>query len=495
MFELFGNYVKESDFDKFRHEMVGVIDQLNDEIRKKATDSEEEARQAAINSAESLARIKQTESEISGALTILYKLNSEAKEKVEEIEKERSELVAKNEQIKSSIEVVEGLYGEVLAAKETVSSATDEVEQNIDKFNAALAKAEKLPGDIETAEELLESSKAVSDGIQDLLTHSMNRKAGVDDLYKQIFGYEIKDGEGNSEHVDGLRDKLEKSYTDVASRTDDLAEELQRRVNSITEQHKNQLDGHRNSFEDLLLNSNNRIEAVKNQLTGLLPGAMAEGLSAAYEKKKDDEATSLKDFEKQFKVAIGLMVTVSLIPFFVDVYLLAAKDISIVKVIQDSPKLILAILPLYFPVLWLAYSLNKKVNLSKRLIEEYTHKAVLGKTFSGLSNQIDTLPSDGEIKNELRTRLLFNLLHVSSENPGKLISDYNKSDHPLMDVMEKSSKLTDAMGVLEKIPGLSAITKSIVDRAEKKLESQAKKVVEGMALNDALDEKAEGPVA
>ena len=186
------------------------------------------------------------------------------------------------------------------------------------------------------------------------------------------------------------------------------------------------------------------------------------------------------------------MVAVSLIPFFADVYLLTEKNIEIVKVIQDTPKLILEILPLYFPVLWLAHSLNKKVNLSKRLIEEYTHKTVLGKTFSGLSNQIDTLPGDGDTKNELRTRLLLNLLQVSSENPGKLISDYNKSDHPLMDGIERSSKLTDAMGTLAKVPGLSAITKTIVDQAEKKLEAEAKRVTEGLVLNEALEDDKGG---
>ena len=36
-------------------------------------------------------------------------------------------------------------------------------------------------------------------------------------------------------------------------------------------------------------------------------------------------------------------------------------------------------------------------------------------------------------------------LEVNSKNPGKLISDYNKSDHPLMDVLDldKSIKLTN----------------------------------------------------
>lgn len=492
MFDVFGSYVKEKDFDAFKEDVLNAIEKLGEEVKYRITDSEEIAKQAALGAMESFERIKKAETDIANALTVLKNLNGEAKDKVKKIDAEIAVVEENKSQLLAEIEVVGGLYEEVLKAKESVGLATAQVDKNIEKFNNALAKAEKLPEDIESAKEFLEDSKEVSDSIQDLLTHSMKRKAGIDELYKQINGYEVKDSEGKLEHIDGLKEVLEKSYSDVVSRIDGLAEEVQGQVDSVTKFHENELSEHKKSFEDLMLSSNDRIDAINNQLTGLLPGAMAEGLSAAYEKKKDDEVVLLKDFEFQFKVAIGLMVAVSLIPFFVDVYLLAEKNIELVKVIQDTPKLILAILPLYFPVLWLAHSLNKKVNLSKRLIEEYTHKSVLGKTFSGLSNQIDTLPSDGDTKNELRTRLLFNLLQVSSENPGKLISDYNKSDHPLMDVIERSAKLTDAMGTLAKVPGLSAITKTIVDRAEKKLEAEAKRVTEGLVLNEALEDDKEG---
>jgi hypothetical protein len=495
MFDVFSNNVKEADFLAFKSDVIDRIAKLGEEIKLKATDSDELAKQAAASAAESWGRIKQTESDINNALATLNGINLEAKKVVGEIENDKSVVNDNNSQLLVKIKEVDELYVEIMSLKKQVDSAIVQVDENIEKFNAALAKSEKLPDDVDAASKLLESSKGVSDSIQDLLTHSMTKKAGIDDLYNKILGYELKDSEGKSERIDGLKDKLEQSYTEVASRTSVLAEEVQGKVDLITQSHNAQLDEQKNSFEELISNSSRRIDAINGQLTGLLPGAMAEGLSAAYEKKKDDEVVSLKDFEKQFKIAIGLMVSVSLIPFFVDVYLLTAKDIGIIKVIQDTPKMIMAILPLYFPVLWLAYSLNKKVNLSKRLIEEYTHKAVLGKTFSGLSNQIDTLPGDGEMKNDLRTRLLFNLLQVSSENPGKLISDYNKSDHPLMDVIEKSAKLSDAMDTLAKIPGLSAITKTVVDRAEKKLENETKRVMDGVVLNETMEEKKENAPA
>ena len=162
------------------------------------------------------------------------------------------------------------------------------------------------------------------------------------------------------------------------------------------------------------------------------------------------------------------------------------KGADLIQVIQDTPNLIISILPLYFPVLWLAYSTNKKLNLSKRLIEEYTHKAVLGKTFSGLSNQIETLPHESAVKDELRTRLLFNVLQVSSENPGKLITNYQKSDHPLMEALENSAKLSESVDALTKIPGLSSIAKKLSEKSDEIFRTQQKKVDTGLAAQEAL---------
>ena len=200
-----------------------------------------------------------------------------------------------------------------------------------------------------------------------------------------------------------------------------------------------------------------------------------------------DEENSLLRYEVNFKNAITGLVFISLIPLAVDLYLLVGLNKDLVQVIKDTPSLIVAILPLYFPVLWLAYSANKRLNLSKRLIEEYTHKLVLGKTFSGLSNQIETLSHQDEIKDELRTRLLFNVLQVSAENPGKLITNYNKTDHPLMEALENSSKLSDSVERLAKIPGFSALARKLADKNDLLLKTQADKVVHGMNSQAAFD--------
>lgn len=57
------------------------------------------------------------------------------------------------------------------------------------------------------------------------------------------------------------------------------------------------------------------------------------------------------------------------------------------------------------PLIWLAIVQNKKMNLSKKLAEEYWHKEIITKTFVGLSDQIDKT-TEGETSKKLRLKLL-----------------------------------------------------------------------------------------
>lgn len=210
----------------------------------------------------------------------------------------------------------------------------------------------------------------------------------------------------------------------------------------------------------------------------MLPKALTGGLSHAYYEKRRLEKVESKKFEKQFENAIKWLVGFAFLPFAVSIYLLISGE-TLVSVIKDMPNIVFATLPLYIPIVWLAYSSNKKLNLSKRLIEEYTHKEVLSKTFEGLSKQIENI-EDETISSELRIKLLFNILSVNSENPGKLISDYNRADHPLVDALEKSAKLNDAVDAISKIPGLSKLTKILDEKSKKVTLEQDKKISEAL---------------
>lgn len=482
--------VDPKDFEAFKAEVNRRFTALSEEIKRKATDSEETAKVAAANAEAAEQRIRAGEQRVTSALSDLEKYRDQALAELQNLQKQIASGLESNKTLADTVESNKQLHAQVSESKKQADANVSSIAESFAAISKILAEAQQLPQSVDNTKKLVEEAKGLNLNLQNLLTHSMKRKSDIDELYKSIFGHDVTGADGKVEHVDGLKDELSAAYGVIEDKTERLEGTVNHLIGEITEQHTQLLDKQVKSFEQLVSDSNARIKAVNDELKALLPGGLAAGLSAAYEAKKDEEIKALKRFELWFFLAIIGLVGVSLIPFGVDIYLLKWKEMDLLQVIQDTPSLIVAILPLYFPVLWLAYSTNKKLNLSKRLIEEYTHKAVLGKTFSGLANQIETLPHESAVKEELRTRLLFNVLQVSAENPGKLITDYHKSDHPLMEALENSAKLSDSVESLSKIPGLSSLAKRLSEKSDELFRNQEKKVEAGFVAQDAMEVEA-----
>lgn len=472
--------INKEEFDAFQSSILVRLSGVENELRQRPEDAEQQARNAATNATALEQQVRSSASAVQEALNELNQYKNAALQELQALQLEKTNAAAKSEELVQQINSSQATFSQFNEAKNNADTQIADLSQKIAQSNAFLAQSSELPEALGKTQELLQESKGLADSIKGLLSHATSRKSEIDELHKRILGQDIVVEDGKSEHIDGLKDELDKTYRTLCEQAQNLTTSIDALTLSISNKHDQSLAERNKQFEELISKSTSRYESVNEQLIGLLPGSMAAGLSAAYEKKKEEESESLKEFEKSFKKAIFILVCISVIPLAVDIYLLAFDGKSLIDVIKDTPNLIIAILPIYFPVLWLAYSTNKKLNLSKRLIEEYTHKSVLGKTFSGLSNQIETLPHQSAVKEELRTRLLFNVLQVSAENPGKLITDYNKSDHPIMEALENSGKLSDSMDVIAKIPGFSSIAKKIAERKEKIVSFQADRVEKGL---------------
>lgn len=506
------NFIYRDEFDKFVEEtrtqakkisedvasstqqleskIISTAQQLQNEIDQKVTDSEETARAAAEKAVAHENKIAASVKIIEENLADLSALKETISLKTNEMKNEIETTLNKNSELNSKIANTDLLYEKITHIEESISSTHERINQDANEIAKYLEESKELPEEVEKAKEHARQSHDCLDNMTTLLNHALKRKSDIDDLYKKIHGQDIEKEDGTTEHTDGLKDELENTYKKISENVKNIEIDLKTSIETLSADYKAQQDSQNEIFSSLIKKSNETINSVKSELIALMPGGMAAGLSAAYESKKIEETETLKNFEKNFKHAIYGLIAVSLIPFFVDIYLLAGKKQELLDVIKNTPSLIISIMPIYFPILWMAYSANKKINLSKRLIEEYTHKAVLGKTFSGLSNQIDTLPHEGQIKEDLRTKLLFNVLQVSAENPGKLITDYQKSDHPLMEALENSSKLSDSIESLSKIPGLGSLAATLSKKSEEIINEQAKKVNNGLQLNVALESPA-----
>lgn len=472
--------VTQEEFTTFKNEIKSEINELTQKINHKVSESEENIQRIETDSINILNTLKEKEILIESFITEFNNDKISANKILDSINKNKLYIDEQVTSISNILNHAEQEKESFSSKKETLDNLITNIEQKINELNNFISKAESFPSKLDELETNIENCSKITSDIESLREHSVKKKSDIDKLYNEIHGKDIKNDNGEIEHTDGLKDKLNNTFNDLEDKINTSNENLDNYINNLYEEFQNLLHDSNDKISDLLQKSNNKFEIVSDKLDTLLPGAMAAGLSTSYEKKIRLERKSKKKLEEYFSYSILGLIGVSLIPIGVDIYRLIATDADLVKIIKDTPTLLFSILPIYFPILWFAYSSNKKINLSKRLIEEYTHKASLGKTFEGLSTQIETLSTDQNITNELRTKLLFNLLQVSAENPGKLITDYQRSDHPIMEALDNSAKLTDSIDKLNKIPGFSSLAKKLSDKKEKINIEIEKQVAEGL---------------
>lgn len=365
--------------------------------------------------------------------------------------------------LESKVAEIRDLYNEIAPKSVLLKTHVQELEeifQSRDEYARKVGDIEEICGEVEE-----NSSK-----VDALLGQLAGRKKEIDTLYFEIIGSSTTDSAtGVVTEIKGKKAELQEAYDKLRREFDAFAKEKKVEYSSTVNEWREQF------------------KSVRDQVKSLLPDALTAGLSQAYSEKKNVEKMECAELDKLFKKYVMYLVFISLIPFVVSVYLLF-KGMELEDTILKMPRLVLSILPLYVPILWVAYSANRKMNLSKRLIEEYTHKEVLSRTFEGLSTQIQNI-KDEDVSRDLRTKLLYNILEVSSENPGKLISDYNKSDHPLMDALDKSVQLTNAMERLVRIPGMQKLAGILGRKAQNGLDGQEVKV--GFGLDYVTQEEGD----
>ncbi len=448
-----------SRFEWRNYQLAEKISILEKKFDEKSSDWKSEHRQFAENARNIL-------NEIETVLVTIKERNAEAESYVNNInavtktaDESAIKLKTDDEAIAVIKQKVESSGSEIEAWHASAQSKFNEIEVI---YNNNTQMLERLGVFEAQCGKATEQSVKI-DGIHESIA---SRKNEIDKIYYNIFGQILKDeATGVETKVNGLKDDLDEAYHQLKINFSTFEESKTKELNGLLETWKDDF------------------EKIKNKIKSLLPDALTAGLSAAYADKKKAEIVESVAHVTAFRYAILGMIAVSSIPFIVSVYSLIVEHLPFSDAIMRLPRLVLAILPLYIPATWIAYSENRKGNLSKRLIEEYSHKEALSKTYEGLSTQINSL-GDDDNANDLRVKLLYNVLEVSSENPGKLISDYNKSDHPVMDALDKSVKLTNSVEKLVRIPGFTKLAKKLSDKAEKILERQNDQAEQGLDDSD-----------
>jgi hypothetical protein len=454
-------------------EIQSLEKQLTEELTKKAGDYTDSAKQSSR-----IATGYKNKSELSKNTILQYQVDAEAS--LSNINAIQDSVNITGAEISRLANIAAEKHDEIVAVGNEVTDRKTNIEEDIQELEELFEDVDSLTDKLSKLKDILSDSEDTLTKIEAVSKVINGRKKELDELFIEVFGY--TDEKDNTE-VEGLKDQLESAYDELSKKIEvesDNIEQVSKKAstsfsdfsNSVNDQHTKHLD-----------DWTSRYEGLENKIESLLPNALTAGLSSAYSEKKTIEIKEYENLNKTFIKAIAGLIIVSILPLCVGCYSLATNK-SFDKVIEDLPRLVLSFLPLYIPVLWVAYSSSKKMNLSKRLSEEYSHKEVLSKTFEGLSSQIENI-SDSKISEDLKNKLLYNLLEVSSENPGKLISDYNKADHPLMDALDKSVQLATAVEKLEKLPGFSKLAQKVNNRSKTII------VEENIRANKGLDVIAE----
>lgn len=335
---------------------------------------------------------------------------------------------------------------DVLLAKTQGVLEQTNIEQN--KLNSQIQDLNTQSANLNALQEqataTLNNATSIESKLKGLLQNSAEKKQEIEDVYDEIEGYDTED----NTHVEGLKEKLQNSFEKIEKENQNLKKDFEATKTNLSQWKMNFLKENKSEFDALL-------EKIK----GLLPGAMSAGLSASYAEKRKAEEQERAQAQLSFTAAIRWMVILALIP--VGVYFnLYLSNKGIEYIINHTPQITMAVLPLYLPLIWFAIHFNKRINLSKKLIEEYAYKEALNRTYEGLSGQIQNLKDKD---NELKKEHLRIILKASAENPGKYITGYDKCDNPLLELLSKPEKLSQ---LLKDNPVLTTLAEKIITEGQ-----------------------------
>ena len=340
---LFEGKLDRSDFDKYKRANETRLAALDSAIKAKTSDYEAAASAAAAAAVKSQEQANSTAKKIEEALADIHKHSAATQAELQTVSGRKAEILEAVAQLKAKIDSAMTEHQGLLDLKAQATTATQETLESVNKVKALIDQAAALPQAVANTQALVKDATQKGEALDGLLNTSLKKTNDLDALHKKVLGQDIKDDNGETTHIDGLRDELESAFDGLSEKLETLDATIFKKTDAIEKKHDGLLGAKREQYDSLVSGSKQKITEIEEELRGLLPGGLAAGLSAAYEAKKDEELRSLYKYERNFFLAICGLVLVSLIPFGVDIYLLAWKGADLVQVIKDTPSLLLRV--------------------------------------------------------------------------------------------------------------------------------------------------------
>ena len=337
---------------------------------------------------------------------------NKAQQSSEAAESYKKNIEALKDSTQKSFEQIKTLRTNIDEQAQTISEKWDkikdiEIESKVSSFDDLVSKLEKIRSQCEDSEKLLTSSQERTDEIDKYVQEA-------DNLIKKI----------NKLHEDSKNytEKNKTTYEDLIEKLDSFDSQLSDLKNKKQEEYKEFLETKKLEHRE-----------IKSKIDNLLPDALSAGLASAYEQKRKAEEQEFSRSANYFRRGLVVLGCISLIPLGLVVVLIWRGD-DVNSVLLEIAKLVPILVSLYTPATWFSIVSNRQMNFSKRLIEEYTHKEVISKTFEGLSKQAEILEEEGV--QDLKIKLIRNLIDITTDNPGKLMKGFNEADHPILNIID-----------------------------------------------------------
>lgn len=197
----------------------------------------------------------------------------------------------------------------------------------------------------------------------------------------------------------------------------------------------------RERLNDYLENTRKDVDEVKKKINLVLSGVTTYALSKEYARKRDFEACAIVGHTVVFVLILMLMLALASVP----VWICRHVGYDLVKSVEMLPRLYVFCLPFYVPLLWLAFLANRKMNQAKQLKEEYAHKLICGRMYTGLAGEIKDVSKSGYgVAKDLIARFLESTIRVYERDPADVLSKGPKTDMPVVEVLTEASKAMHA---------------------------------------------------
>lgn len=386
-----------------------------------------------------LERLKNILSELSGRI-------EKCEKNIPEETKIAESLVRGLAHLKGKYKEYEKIYNDIVTKTSTISGLTKSAEEDTTKLHDIKDKIQEISSQADEIKEAIEANPDIIKDIENmnnqitnvstLYSQAEKDKKEIRKLYQILFGYDITNKEtGEIEHKEGLKQQLDATYDKLVSQMATLEKNTKQ------------------NFENTIEGWTEQYNAIKDKVENLLPGAMSTGLAEAYKAKRETEEEAYNSGSSKFIWMIGILAAIAGIPTIVTIALIFCKDIAVGTAIGNASRLALMLTPVCAALIWLGVFQNKNLKTSKKLIEEYSHKEATAKTYAGLAKQVSEV-GDDEMSQKLKIKLLEQTLDAAAKNPSDCITNHEKSDNPMMALLNVSAKWVSRAGGAENVAKL-----------------------------------------